>query len=329
MDTLVLITSICGALAVFLVSYGAWSLISADRNRVAWRVRRTGIGMRPGIRPSQDVLVQGRSSPIFTPVDRALSKYSWAEKASLELQRAEVNLHLSEFIAFRVLTTLAAFLVLAVIGLATGEVLLLVAAVGLGVFVYWYMGFFVRRRVKRRQDAIEARLDEALVNIAGSLRAGFSFLQACQMSLNQLEWPLKQEIEEMLEEVNVGASLDDALRHLAERIESYEVDIAVNAVLVQRQVGGSLADILDNVARTIRERRELRGHVMALTAQQRLSSYIVAAVPVIMAVFLSLSNWEFMKPLFVTTTGNILLVMGVVLDVLGFVVMRRLTRIDF
>jgi len=133
----------------------------------------------------------------------------------------------------------------------------------------------------------------------------------------------------MLEEVNVGASLDDALRNMAERIESYEVDITVNAVLVQRQVGGSLAEILDNVARTIRDRRELRGHIMALTAQQRLSAYFVAGVPIFMAGFLSLISWEFMKPLYLTTVGNILLAIGLTLDMVGFLVMRRLTRIDF
>jgi tight adherence protein B len=116
---------------------------------------------------------------------------------------------------------------------------------------------------------------------------------------------------------------------MAERIESYEMDITVNAVLVQRQVGGSLAEILDNVSRTIRERRELRGHLLALTAQQRLSAYFVAGVPIFMAAFLSLISWQFMRPLYLTTVGNILLAIGLGLDMLGFLVMRRLTKIDF
>jgi tight adherence protein B len=133
----------------------------------------------------------------------------------------------------------------------------------------------------------------------------------------------------MIEDVNVGASLDDALRGLSERVESYEMDITVNAVLVQRQVGGSLAEILDNLAKTIRERRELRGHLMALTAQQRLSAYFVAGVPILMLGLLSLTSWQFMKPLFVTFIGNILIAVAILMDLLGFLVMRRLTRIDF
>jgi tight adherence protein B len=198
-----------------------------------------------------------------------------------------------------------------------------------GAFIWWQFGAWVRRRINRRREAIEAHLDETLTNLSGSLRAGFSFVQACQMAIPQLPWPLKDELQSLIEDINVGASLDDALRHLAERVGSYEMDITVNAVLVQRQVGGSLAEVLESIAATIRERRELQGHVMALTAESRLSAYLVAGVPVFMLGLLSLTSWQFMKPLFVTTIGNVLLAVGVVLDMLGFLVMRRLGRIDY
>jgi tight adherence protein B len=330
MDTLVLVAAICAAATVALVSYGVWTIVSAEQTRVAWRVSRTGIGLlrRPATQ-SADVRVQGRSRAMFQPVDRALSKYTWAEKMRLQLQKAEINLHLSEFLAIRILATAAVGVITLVLLFTGADLLYVAAAAGLTFFVWWQIGAYVRRRISRRKTAVERHLDQALVNIAGSLRAGFSFPQACQMSLRQLEWPLNQEFQEMLEEVNVGASMDDALRHMAERIESYEVDITVNAVLVQRQVGGSLAEILDNVAKTIRERRELRGQLMALTAQQRLSAYFVAGVPVLMAGFMSLVNWEFMRPMFTTVVGNVLLVIGAIFDMLGFLVMRRLTRIDF
>ena len=329
MDLLVLLASVLGATTVVLVTYGVWTLVSADQARVSLRIARTGLGRFRRAAPSADVRVQGRSRAMFVPVDRALSKYSWAEKSRLQLQKAEINLHLSEFLTIRLVSTVVVFAIFIFFALSEDQILVAAAGVGAAVFVWWQFGAYVRRRIKRRQSAVERHLDQALVSIAGSLRAGFSFPQACQMSLRQMEWPLNLELQEMLQEVNVGASLDDALRHMAERIETYEVDITVNAVLVQRQVGGSLAEILENVAKTIRERRELRGQLMALTAQQRLSAYFVAGVPVMMAAFMSIVNWEFMKPLFTTTLGTILLVVGAVLDVLGFLVMRRLTRIDF
>jgi len=329
MDSMVLIASVISALAVVLISYGVWSIAVADKDRVAWRVSRTGIGTRRQTPRTPDLRQEGLANNVFSPVDRALSKYSWAEKARLDFEKAELHLHLSEFIAMRILAAGGVFAVFFVVALQTDIFLIAIAGIVAGVFVWWQTGSIVRRRIARRVRAVDAHLDEALTAIAGSLRAGFSFPQSCQMSINQLRWPMKEEMRAMLEEVNVGASLDDALRNMAERIESYEVDITVNAVLVQRQVGGSLAEILDNVARTIRERRELRGHIMALTAQQRLSAYFVAGVPIFMAGFLSLISWEFMKPLYLTTVGNILLAIGLTLDMVGFLVMRRLTKIDF
>ena len=327
MDTVVVLATILGAAAVGLLTFGIISMATAERDRVAMRVSRTGIGVRHIQGPATDVRVHGRASNFFAPIDRALVRYSWAERSRLELDQADLALHISEFVIMRALGTLATFAIIALVG--GFQLLFILFGLIAAAVAYWQFGAFVRRRISRRRNAIDAQLDQALVSIAGSVRAGFSFLQACQLSVNQMQWPLKQEFEAMLEEVSVGASIDDALRNLSEKVESYEVDIAVNAVLVQRQVGGSLAEILDNVAHTIRERRELRGHLMALTAQQRLSAIFVASVPIGMAVLLSLTSWQFMKPLYLTLTGNILLSVGIIMDILGFLVMRRMTRIDF
>jgi tight adherence protein B len=327
MDTVVLLATVLGAAAVGLLTFGIFSMATAERDRVAMRVSRTGIGVRHMQGPATDVRVHGRASNFFAPIDRALVRYGWAERSRLELDQADLALHVSEFVIMRAFGTLATFGIIALVG--GFQLLFILFGFIAAAVAYWQFGAFVRRRISRRRNAIDAQLDQALVSIAGSVRAGFSFLQACQLSVNQMQWPLKQEFEAMLEEVSVGASIDDALRNLSEKVESYEVDIAVNAVLVQRQVGGSLAEILDNVAHTIRERRELKGHLMALTAQQRLSAIFVASVPIGMAVLLSLTSWQFMKPLYLTLTGNILLSVGIIMDILGFLVMRRMTRIDF
>jgi tight adherence protein B len=329
MDATVLLASLLAGAAVLMVSYGAWSVVTTERQRVSLRVSKTGIGVRQQAHRVAVLHTQDRQHAVFTPVDRALSRYSWAEKARHELDQAEINLHLSEFIAIRIVATALLVVAFLVVALSRDALLVGMAGVAAGAFVWWQFGAGVRRKVNRRRTAIEDNLDDALINLSGSLRAGFSFIQACQMAVPQLAWPLKDELQEMIEDINVGASLDDALRHLAERVSSYGMDIAVNAVLVQRQVGGSLAEVLDNIANTIRERRELYGHLMALTAEQRLSAFFVAAVPVFMLGLLSLTSWQFMKPLFVTTTGNALMAIGLFLDMLGFLVMRRLARIDF
>ena len=329
MDITILLASVLAGTAALLVSYGAWTVVTSERQRVSFRVSRTGIGVRPMASRAPDLRMPDRAHAVFTPVDRAIGRYGWAERAALQLQKAGVNLHLSEFIAARVLATGAVLAISLVVAIKEENLLIGLGGASAAFFVWWQAGAFVRRRVERRQNAIEARLDDALTNLSGSLRAGFSFTQACQMAVPQLQWPLKDELQAMIEEINVGLSLDDALRNLAERVESYEMDITVNAVLVQRQVGGSLAEILDSLAHTIRERRELRGHLNALTAQQRASAIFVAAVPVLMLGLLSLTSWQFMKPLFVTQVGNILIAAGLLMDMLGFLLMRRLTRIDY
>jgi tight adherence protein B len=329
MDLTILLASILAGAAALLVSYGAWSVATAERQRVSWRVSRTGIGVRPGPERTTDVRIPDRAHAVFSPVDRAITRYGWAERGAQQLQKASINLHVSEFIAARIVSTVTILAVSLVVALKEENLLVGLGGAAAAAFVWWQFGSFVRRRIKQRQDAIEAQLDDALTNLSGSLRAGFSFTQACQMAIPQLRWPLKEELQTMIEEINVGLSLDDALRNLAERVDSYEMDITVNAVLVQRQVGGSLAEILDSLAGTIRERRELRGHLMALTAQQRLSAIFVAAVPVFMLGLLSLTSWQFMKPLFVTQVGNILIVFGLLMDMLGFLLMRKLTRIDY
>jgi len=328
-DALVLLTAIVGATAVALVSYGVWTIATAEREQVAWRVSRTGIGVRTRTEPFVDVRVQGRSSAIFTPIDRALIRYDWADSISILLRRAEINLYVSEYLVIRALAAFIPFVLFTFAALSSSQAIFLFLGVVVAGLLWWQVGAFVGRRIGARQRGIDDRLDEALAHLAGSLRAGFSFLQACQMVVPQLDGPLKAEFEEMLEDVNVGASMEDALKGLAERISSYEVDIAVNAVLVQRQVGGSLAEILSSVANTIRERRELRGHLFALTAQQRVSAYFVASVPFVLGIFLSLTSWHFMAPLYTTLAGNIMLTAGIVLDISGFVLMHRLTRVDF
>ncbi len=325
MDTFVLITSALVAASVTLILVGVRRTAQADVVVLGQRLGKTRRASRRESTPA-DVTEGRRDVKFFSALDRPLERFGWAERARKDLRQAEVRLHLSEFIILRLATSATAVFLVAWV---FGTLLAFLGALILGAAVWAVPGYLVRKRIAARRASLEGQLDSMLTAIASSLRSGFSFLQACQLALEQLEWPLKGEMEEMLEDVSLGASIDEALVNLGRRVESYEVDITVNAVLVHRQTGGNLSEVLEHVARTIRERRELKGHIMALTAQQRLSAVFVAGVPVFMAAFLSATNWEFMKPLWTTTVGNVLLAVGCVFDVLGFIVMRRLTRIDF
>jgi tight adherence protein B len=325
-DTLVLLTSAAVAASVVLISLGLRLVATEERGRISLRVQRSGrAATRPAARA--DVTWQAQRAGFFTSLEEPLHRFTWLQDVRDDLRRAGLDLHASEYFLFRFAAAVTAG---AVVVLIFGVSLLLGAvAVLTGVLVWIIPAVLVRRRIQKRQSLLESQLDSALTSLASAIRAGFSFLQACQMTTTQMKAPLRQEMEEALEETTIGVTIEEALVGMARRIRSYEVDIVVNAVMVHRSVGGNLAEILDSIARTLRQRRELRGHLMALTAQQRLSALFVSGVPVFMAVFLSLTSWDFMKPLWTTNTGGLLLLGGLVLDVLGFLVMRRLTRIDF
>jgi tight adherence protein B len=272
-------------------------------------------------------MVSQRALNILSSLDVPLRKFNWARKGRSELERAEINLHLSEFIALRMALTAISFV--AVYLIAGNGLLGISLSIGAGLLAWFGCSFFVRQRIARRQKALEDQLDRALMSIATSMRSGFSFLQGVRLTTQQLQWPLKEELETVLEDVGLGATIDQALLSMGERVNSYDMDIAITAVIVQRTAGGDLADILDNTARTIRDRRELRGHIMSLTAQQRLSAIFVAIIPPGMAILLSITSPEFMHPLWETGTGHILIVASAIFDIVGFLVIKRLTRIDF
>lgn len=327
MDTLTLLASVLTAGAVMLVFFGLRSVTAADQGNIIRRLRQSTPASDTQQAGTADVLVSQRPLNILSSLDAPLHKFGWAKKAQGDLERAEIHLHLAEFIAIRLaLTTISVVVVLLIAG--TGLLGVAMAA-GAGAAVWFACSFYVRHRVGKRQRALEGQLDRALMSIATSMRSGFSFLQGVRLTTQQLEWPLKEELETVLDDVGLGATIEQALMDMAARVNSYEMDIAITAVVVQRIVGGDLAEILDNTARTIRDRRELRGHIMSLTAQQRLSSIFVAVIPPGMAVLLTLTSYQFMRPLWETGTGHILVIASAIFDIVGFLVIKRLTRIDF
>jgi tight adherence protein B len=327
MDSMTLLASVLTAGAVMLVFFGLRSVAAADQGNIIRRLRQSSPGSDSPQAGTADVLVTQRPLNILSSLDMPLHKFGWAKKAQADLERAEIHLHLGEFIAIRLALTTISFVVVLLI--AGSGLLGIAIAIGAGAIAWFGCSFYVRRRVGKRQAALERQLDRALMSIATSMRSGFSFLQGVRLTTQQLEWPLKDELEIVLDDVGLGATIEQALTDMAGRANSYEMDIAVTAVVVQRTVGGDLAEILDNTARTIRDRRELRGHIMSLTAQQRLSAIFVCIIPPGMAALLSLTSYQFMRPLWETGTGHILVIASAIFDIVGFLVIKRLTRIDF
>jgi tight adherence protein B len=172
------------------------------------------------------------------------------------------------------------------------------------------------------------QLADVLAILASSLRAGHSFLQALDHVANEIKDPSATEFHRVVSEIRLGRPVDDAMIEMAERVGSEDMRWAVMAVNIQRQVGGNLAEVLDIVANTVRERAYVHRQVRVLSAEGRLSIMILAGLPFGVFFYLMLVSPEYVSVLFTTMFGRILLAVGGCLMAVGIFVMTRIVRID-
>jgi tight adherence protein B len=237
------------------------------------------------------------------------------------LMRAAAELAPGEFCLLSLLT--------AVLGAAIGllsrrpALFMLGAVVGGAVPTLW-----IRGRVVRRLASFERQLPDALTMIGGALRAGQSFLQAVDTVSREVPAPLGPELSRVVHETRVNVPLEDALRRLSARVGSPDLDLVVAAVAVQREAGGNLAQVIDRVGQTIRERLRLRGEIRTLTAQGRLSGFIVGSLPLVLGALIWWLNPEYLEILLTSAVGQLMLGAAAVLAVIGFLLIRKLLSVD-
>jgi tight adherence protein B len=197
-----------------------------------------------------------------------------------------------------------------------------------GVLVgYFLPRLWVSRRMGKRLSAFNKQLPDTITLLSNSLRAGSSFLQSIELVSREGDLPMSEEMGRVVREVNLGLGMEEALNNLVRRIKSEDLDLMVTAIGIQQQVGGNLAEILDTIAFTIRERVRIKGEISTLTAQGRYSGYLVALLPVGLAFALNIINPEFMQPLFTQLIGQILIGVGVVMMSIGFFAIMKITDI--
>jgi len=210
--------------------------------------------------------------------------------------------------------------------LATGN--LLIGILG-GSLIGWLgMRFTLAFRIGRRRAAFGEQLPDVLQLIAGSLQAGFSLPQAVDAVVREGTQPSAGEFSRALAEARVGADLEDALRRAADRMDSTDLRWTVMAIRIQREVGGNLAEVLRTTVGTMRERAFLRRQVHALSAEGRLSGYILVVLPVLIGGWFFFSDPGYMRPLYTTLAGLVMLVGSAVLVVVGALWMRKLIKIE-
>jgi len=197
-----------------------------------------------------------------------------------------------------------------------------------GIVGYLVPGFILKNYLARRMRAAEEQLEEFLSFVANAMRAGSSLMQAMELAGRELAPPLSREMRRAQRELSLGVSMDDAWQRLVERVPSGDMDLVATAVLIQRQVGGDLAGILDSIAATIRVRQRVKAQVRTLTAQGRLSGLVIASLPFVLFVLFSFINPSYIRLLWTEPLGLLMLGMGLVSQIVGVVVISRIIRIE-
>jgi tight adherence protein B len=200
---------------------------------------------------------------------------------------------------------------------------------------FWLPRFWLKRRKSQRLKKFNTRLADTITLIANSLRAGSSFLQAVELVVRESDPPISTEFGRVIREVNLGLPFEEALENMVRRVKSDDLELMATAISVQHQVGGNLAEILDSIAFTIRERVRIIGEIKTLTAQQRMSGYVVGFLPMGLAGVLMVIAPGFMDPMFQKPpevfglpAGVLILGFGGFMMFLGFMAIRRIVDIE-
>jgi tight adherence protein B len=238
------------------------------------------------------------------------------------LERAGLPLRPAEYITAHVALVVTAGVLAQILTGALGVSFIVVLLATLGPMLY------LELKVHSRQTAFEEQLPQILNLIAGSLRAGWGLLQSVDMVVQETMPPASDEFRRVQTEARLGLPVEDALQAMADRVGSQDFSWAVSAIAIQREVGGNLAEVLDVVAATIRDRAALRRHVSALTAEGRISAVILLALPFVEGVFLYVVNPTYMRPMFTEPLGWMILGSGLLLLVIGSLWLVRAMRVE-
>lgn len=187
---------------------------------------------------------------------------------------------------------------------------------------------YVRRRKTKRLEAFEELFPEAIDLLGRAIRAGHAFSTGLQMVAEESPEPLAGEFRRVFEEQKFGLAIEDSLLAMADRIDLVDMRIFVTALLVQREVGGNLAEILDKISYTIRERFTIQRQVRVYTAQGRFTGYLLAVLPIIIGFLIYLLNRDYMSILWAENVGRVFIATALLLQVVGFFVIRRIVNIE-
>ncbi len=256
---------------------------------------------------------------LYIATEKIVGSFNYWKRMAYRLEQADLPLRTAEVMYIQ----MGASLFLGVVGkVALGlNGFLVLVPLGLGVAI---PALFVKFSARRRLNAFEGQLPETLITMAASLKAGHAFNAALASVVKEGAEPTSKELARVSQEIALGMPSEAALEAMAKRMDSTNFGFVVMAVNIQRTVGGSLAEILDMVADTVRQRQQFSRKVKALTAQGRMSAYVLVAMPFLMGLAIFALNPKYMSVLFTTSAGKVMIAMSLVMMAIGGAIIRKI-----
>jgi len=308
-----------GGLVFFLLAIGAIVSLMGERSLVEER-------LGPYFDEKELKEAKDKSSPVGDWVNTRVEKSSYGSKISRELARADLKLKPAEYIALMVIFGFGVGFVAWFFG---GQSIIVgLLGVGVGMLIPRY---YVRQQQAKRLVKFSDQLPDMLGLMVNGLRAGFSIMQAMEAVSKELPPPISDEFHRVVQEIQFGLNIDRALVNLYRRIPSEDLDLTITAMNVQREVGGNLAEILDTISYTIRERVRIKGEIRVLTSQVVYSSRFLSSMPVLIAVALWFMNRPYMMMFFNPESRMIgipVLIFGALMIFSGYIIMNKIAAIE-
>jgi tight adherence protein B len=314
-----------GLSALVLLALGLYVTLKSQRSLIDERLDQY-LDAPQGPKEEEEVPLELNKPGVLTEwLTRRVERTSYGDRIAQDLARADLKLKTGEYFA---LMFLAAVL-FGVFGYFFGAGSPIFAILG-GLFGTWVPGFYVRRQQRARLQKFNDQLPDMLNLMVNGLRTGFSAMQAMEAVGKEMPAPMNDEFRRVVQEMQLGVPMEAALANLLRRIPSDDLDLAVTAINIQREVGGNLAEILDTISVTIRERIRIKGEVRAITAQVTLSGRFLGMMPIFLALGLWGLNRDYMEQFFSEPIicGIIMISTASLMLIFGFITLNKIADIE-
>lgn len=321
---MLIIITVLAFITTVLLIIGLFKLVGARQQAIRDRLQLFASGeIGPDNLPAKPVQMKKLTwRALLRSTSQVFAARSYTRRLEQELMRANIPLRGEEFIMLNILAGLGG---LGLGWILTGRVISAVLLAVLGGIFPWLA---VCRTREKRLSKFNQQIGEALTVMTNSLRAGYSFLQTLEMVSREMPSPIADEFGLTLREINLGTTTEEALQNLNSRLVSDDLDLLVTAVSIQRQAGGNLAEVLDNISVTIRERIRIKGEIKTLTAQGRISGLVIGLLPIAVVALIFLINPDYIEPLFTEPVGQAIVAGGIVSEIIGVMLIKKIVSIE-